>query len=103
MHVVNGVCKSYKLKQTRFWNYNHDVSLKHVKQSRSHLMLLLCWLLSEGQSHPSSVVLQWPQMMGDCGGQKTCRVDRIQHKIKIDKVLSALSPTEVNLAVLHAK
>ena len=77
MHGVNGVCKSYKLEQKWVWNYNHDVSLKHVKQSRSHLRLLLCWLLSEGQSHPSSVVLQLPQMMGGCGGQKTCRVDRI--------------------------
>ena len=78
MHGVNGLGRSYKLKQKCFlWNYNHDVSLEHVKQSRSHLRLLLCWLLSEGQSHPSSVVLQWPQMMGGCGGQTTCKVNRI--------------------------
>ena len=102
MHGVNGLGKSYKLKQKRFWNYNRDVSLKHVKQSRSHLRLLLCWLLSGGQSHPSSVVLRWPQRMVGCGGQKTCRVDRSEHKIKIYETFSALSPSEVNLAVVHA-
>ena len=51
--------------------------IQSVKQSRSHLRLLLCWLLSEGRSRPSSVVPQWPQMMGGCGGQKTCKLDKM--------------------------
>ena len=59
------------------WGLHTAQLTLHVKRNMSHLRLLLCWLLSEGQSHPYSVVPQWPQMMVGCGDQKTCRVDKI--------------------------
>ena len=64
----------------------------HVKQSRSHLRLLLCWPLSEVQSHPYSVVPQWPQMMVGCGDQKTCRVDKIIYRGAFDELCKLILP-----------
>ena len=68
-----------------------------VKQSMFHLRLLLCWLLSEGLSPPSSAILQVLQMMVVHGGRKTCRVDRIDHEGEDDIALSAPSLAQVVL------
>ena len=56
-----------------------------VKQSVFHLSLLWSQLLSEDESPPSSVVLQWPQMMVVGGDQKSCRMARTE---KINKNIS---------------
>ena len=56
-----------------------------VKQSMFHLRLLWSRPLSEAQSPPSSVALQWPQMMVVGGDQKSCRMVRTE---KVNKNIS---------------
>ena len=73
-----------------------------VKLSMFLLRLRFCWLLSEDLSPPSSAVLQVLQMMVFHGGRKTCRVDRVDHKVEKDTTLSAPSLAQVNVVVLYA-
>ena len=61
-----------------FSNKGINAVTQPVKQSMLHLRLLWSWPLSEDQSPPSSVALQWPQMMVVGGDQRSCKMARTE-------------------------